>query len=151
MFGLLAFNAIPDGPGVNSALEATVLVVLGSLLLHGGGSMAIDRLLRVKPRQRTVLVLGTEPAAETTRHHAPSCAGEAVVPGAAGGAEPAAGTADGDRATRRQAAARPASEGVALRSGQGGCCQLQKGWFTPTHTCTAQVTLMAPVMTEKRM
>ncbi|MEW2078816.1 cation:proton antiporter [Streptomyces sp. NPDC013433] len=107
VFGLLAFNAIPDGAGANSALEATVLVVLGSLLLHGGGSMAIARLLRVKPRQRTLLALGTESAAETTRHHISSSAGEAVVSGAAGGAEPAAGTADGDRATRRPAADPP--------------------------------------------
>ncbi|MEV0537111.1 hypothetical protein [Kitasatospora sp. NPDC050463] len=52
MFGLLAFNALPDGPGANSALDAMVLVVLGSILLHGGGSMAIARALRGKPRAR---------------------------------------------------------------------------------------------------
>ncbi|THC47300.1 cation:proton antiporter [Streptomyces sp. A1499] len=110
VFGLLAFNAIPDGPGANSALEATVLVVLGSLLLHGGGSMAIARLLRVKPRPRTFLAPGTEPAAETTPHHASSSAGAAVTPGAAGDVDPAAGTAEGGSLAARRPAADPPSE-----------------------------------------
>ncbi|MFD5106595.1 cation:proton antiporter domain-containing protein [Streptomyces cinereoruber] len=108
VFGLLAFNAVPDGPGANRALEATVLVVLGSLLMHGGGSMAIPRLLRARQRQRAVPAPGTQPAATTTPHHASSSAGEAVAPGAARAAEPVAGAAEGDcRATRRPAADPP--------------------------------------------
>ncbi|MFJ9690805.1 cation:proton antiporter [Kitasatospora sp. NPDC101183] len=53
VFGLLAFNALPDGPAANSALDSMVLVVLGSILLHGGGSLAIARVLRGSPRART--------------------------------------------------------------------------------------------------
>ncbi|WP_063752928.1 cation:proton antiporter [Streptomyces sp. NRRL S-350] len=52
VFGLLAFNALPDGTGANTALDAMVVVVLGSILLHGGGSLAIARALRGKPRAR---------------------------------------------------------------------------------------------------
>ncbi|GHF67198.1 sodium/hydrogen exchanger [Kitasatospora xanthocidica] len=52
VFGLLAFNALPDGPAANSALDAMVVVVLGSILLHGGGSLAIARALRGKARPR---------------------------------------------------------------------------------------------------
>ncbi|MFI6151297.1 cation:proton antiporter [Kitasatospora sp. NPDC051170] len=53
VFGLLAFNALPDGVAANSALDAMVVVVLGSILLHGGGSLAIARALRGRPRGRT--------------------------------------------------------------------------------------------------
>ncbi|WP_234326996.1 cation:proton antiporter [Streptomyces sp. NRRL WC-3742] len=52
VFGLLAFNALPDGTAANSALDSMVLVVLGSILLHGGGSLAIARALRGSPRSR---------------------------------------------------------------------------------------------------
>ncbi|MFI6151743.1 cation:proton antiporter [Kitasatospora sp. NPDC051170] len=52
VFGLLAFNALPDGPAANSALDAMVVVVLGSILLHGGGSLAIAHVLRGKPGSR---------------------------------------------------------------------------------------------------
>ncbi|MEU2234079.1 cation:proton antiporter [Streptomyces vietnamensis] len=45
VFGLLAFNALPDGSYANTALNAMTLTVLGSVLLHGGGSFAIARLL----------------------------------------------------------------------------------------------------------
>ncbi|CAM5481412.1 hypothetical protein GCM10010329_29520 [Streptomyces spiroverticillatus] len=46
MFGLPAFNSLPDGPFAYTALDATTLTVLGSVLLHGGGSIAIARLLQ---------------------------------------------------------------------------------------------------------
>lgn len=49
VFGLLAFNALPDGPDAYTVLDVTTLTVLGSVLLHGGGSMAIARLLNVPP------------------------------------------------------------------------------------------------------
>ncbi|ROR35874.1 cation:proton antiporter [Kitasatospora cineracea] len=52
VFGLLAFNALPDGPGADSALDAMVVVVLGSVLLHGGGSIAVARALRGRPGAR---------------------------------------------------------------------------------------------------
>ncbi|KPI13150.1 sodium/hydrogen exchanger [Actinobacteria bacterium OV450] len=45
VFGLLAFNALPLGPYADTALDAMTLAVLGSVLLHGGGSMAMARLL----------------------------------------------------------------------------------------------------------
>jgi NhaP-type Na+/H+ or K+/H+ antiporter len=45
VFGLLAFNALPDGLGADTALDAMTYVVLASVLLHGVGSMAIARLL----------------------------------------------------------------------------------------------------------
>ncbi|MFF4800014.1 hypothetical protein ACFY1U_16655 [Streptomyces sp. NPDC001351] len=40
MFGLLACNALPDGRYADTALYAMTLTVLGSVLLHGGGSVA---------------------------------------------------------------------------------------------------------------
>jgi len=45
VFGLLAFNALPDGPYADTALYAMTLTVLGSVLLHGGGSVLIARSL----------------------------------------------------------------------------------------------------------
>ncbi|MFD0374267.1 cation:proton antiporter [Streptomyces sp. NPDC127112] len=45
VFGLLAFNALPLGPYADTALDAMTLAVLGCVLLHGGGSMVIARLL----------------------------------------------------------------------------------------------------------
>ncbi|MER5547949.1 cation:proton antiporter domain-containing protein [Streptomyces sp. NPDC001118] len=45
VFGLLAFNALPDGPYADTALYAMTLTVLGSVLLHGGGSVVIARSL----------------------------------------------------------------------------------------------------------
>ncbi|MFE4874554.1 cation:proton antiporter [Streptomyces sp. NPDC056682] len=49
VFGLLAFNALPLGPYADTALDAMTLVVLGSVLLHGGGSRGITRLLAAEP------------------------------------------------------------------------------------------------------
>ncbi|MEV5951373.1 cation:proton antiporter [Streptomyces sp. NPDC051993] len=49
VFGLLAFNALPLGPYADTALDAMTLAVLGSVLLHGGGSRAITRLLAAEP------------------------------------------------------------------------------------------------------
>ncbi|MFF4186245.1 cation:proton antiporter [Streptomyces sp. NPDC001691] len=45
VFGLLAFNVLPLGSYADTALDAMTLAVLGSVLLHGGGSMALARLL----------------------------------------------------------------------------------------------------------
>lgn len=45
VFGLLAFNALPDGRYADTALYAMTLTVLGSVLLHGGGSVLIARSL----------------------------------------------------------------------------------------------------------
>ncbi|GAA0318405.1 cation:proton antiporter [Streptomyces polychromogenes] len=45
VFGLLAFNALPDGPYADTALYAMTITVLGSVLLHGLGSMPVARLL----------------------------------------------------------------------------------------------------------
>ena len=48
-FGLLAFNALPDGRYADTALYAMTLKVLGSVLLHGGGSVVIARSLTGPP------------------------------------------------------------------------------------------------------
>jgi len=45
VFGLLAFNALPDGVYSGTALDAMTMTVLGSVLLHGGGSVLIARSL----------------------------------------------------------------------------------------------------------
>ncbi|MCC0094535.1 cation:proton antiporter [Streptomyces flavotricini] len=45
VFGLIAFNTLPDGPYADTVLHATTLTVLGSVLLHGVGSTTIARLL----------------------------------------------------------------------------------------------------------
>ncbi|MFF0740303.1 cation:proton antiporter [Streptomyces sp. NPDC004111] len=39
VFGLLAFNALPDGEYADTTLYAMTFTVLGSVLLHGGGSL----------------------------------------------------------------------------------------------------------------
>jgi NhaP-type Na+/H+ or K+/H+ antiporter len=49
VFGLLAFNALPDGLYADTALYAMTLTVLGSVLLHGGGSVLIARSLTGPP------------------------------------------------------------------------------------------------------
>ncbi|QNP68595.1 cation:proton antiporter [Streptomyces roseirectus] len=41
VFGLIAYNSLPDGPGADTVLQTTVLCVLGSVLLHGMGSEAL--------------------------------------------------------------------------------------------------------------
>ncbi|MFI9761310.1 cation:proton antiporter [Streptomyces sp. NPDC051963] len=45
VFGLLAYNALPDGIYAETAFNAMTLTVLGSVLLHGVGSTTIARLL----------------------------------------------------------------------------------------------------------
>ncbi|HEY4020709.1 MAG TPA: cation:proton antiporter [Pseudonocardiaceae bacterium] len=47
VFGLIAFNALPDNPA-GIVLETTVLCVLGSVLLQGAGSDPIIRSLRAR-------------------------------------------------------------------------------------------------------
>ncbi|MEU5220943.1 cation:proton antiporter [Streptomyces sp. NPDC020807] len=49
VFGLLAFNALPDGPAADTALYAITITVLGSVLLHGLGSTPLARLLTAPP------------------------------------------------------------------------------------------------------
>ncbi|MDN3028583.1 hypothetical protein [Streptomyces sp. S.PB5] len=49
VFGLLAFNALPDGRYADTALYAMTLTVLGSVLLHGGASVVIARFLTGPP------------------------------------------------------------------------------------------------------
>jgi sodium/hydrogen antiporter len=53
VFGLLAFNALPDGLPADTILITTILCVVGSVVLHGmGSSPAIERLAmpRTAPR-----------------------------------------------------------------------------------------------------
>ncbi|SDJ45262.1 cation:proton antiporter [Streptomyces indicus] len=45
VFGLLAFNTLPEGPNADTALDAMTLTVLGSVVLHGIGSLPLARLL----------------------------------------------------------------------------------------------------------
>ncbi|MCB5167028.1 cation:proton antiporter [Streptomyces bambusae] len=45
VFGLLAFNALPDGPAADTALYAMTITVLASVLLHGLASTPLARLL----------------------------------------------------------------------------------------------------------
>ncbi len=52
VFGLIAFNTLPDGPYADTVLYATTLTVLGSVLLHGVGSSTIARLLTRHPAHR---------------------------------------------------------------------------------------------------
>ncbi|MFE7767314.1 hypothetical protein [Streptomyces sp. NPDC057438] len=49
VFGLLAFNALSDGRYADTALYAMTPTVLGSVLLHGGGSVVIARSLTGPP------------------------------------------------------------------------------------------------------
>ncbi|ONI71028.1 sodium:proton exchanger [Actinosynnema sp. ALI-1.44] len=49
VFGLIAYNGLPEGADADTVLLATVLCVLGSVVLHGGGSnIAISRLTQAK-------------------------------------------------------------------------------------------------------
>ncbi|MBE1463937.1 cation:proton antiporter [Kibdelosporangium phytohabitans] len=49
VFGLIAYNGLPEGDAADTVLLTTVLCVLGSVVLHGGGSnLAISRLTRAK-------------------------------------------------------------------------------------------------------
>ncbi|CAL9425655.1 cation:proton antiporter domain-containing protein [Streptomyces sp. enrichment culture] len=50
VFGLLAFNALPDGVDADTALYAMTITVLGSVLLHGVGPLPIARLLAGRRR-----------------------------------------------------------------------------------------------------
>lgn len=52
VFGLIAFNGLPDGPAADTVLVTTVLCVVGSVVLHGAGSNpAIRRLSTGRQRQ----------------------------------------------------------------------------------------------------
>ncbi|WP_232666540.1 cation:proton antiporter domain-containing protein [Pseudonocardia sp. TRM90224] len=60
VFGLLAFNALPDGLPADTILLTTILCVVGSVVLHGlGSSPAIARLTSTSPDLR-------HPSAHTT-------------------------------------------------------------------------------------
>ncbi|MEV6719942.1 cation:proton antiporter [Streptomyces xanthochromogenes] len=50
VFGLIAYNQLPTGPGADTGLLTTVLCVLGSVLLHGMGSDTVIRRLAPTPR-----------------------------------------------------------------------------------------------------
>ncbi|MCB5178221.1 cation:proton antiporter [Streptomyces antimicrobicus] len=65
VFGLLAFNALPLGSYADTALDAMTLAVLGSVLLHGGGSMAMARLLAPRSSSPATDCAGPPP---TTAH-----------------------------------------------------------------------------------
>lgn len=43
VFGLLAFNALPDGRLAVTALTTMTLTVIASVLLHGPGAVALGR------------------------------------------------------------------------------------------------------------
>ncbi|GHH33150.1 cation:proton antiporter [Lentzea cavernae] len=45
VFGLLAFNRLPEGPAADTILTITVVCVLGSVALHGVGATPFQRLL----------------------------------------------------------------------------------------------------------
>ncbi len=45
VFGLLAYNALPDGTVADTILFVTVICVLGSVVLHGVGSVPLARLV----------------------------------------------------------------------------------------------------------
>ncbi|MFD6246701.1 cation:proton antiporter domain-containing protein [Streptomyces roseolus] len=49
VFGLLAFNALSDGPSADTDLYAMTSTVLGSVLVHGLGSTSLARLLPLVP------------------------------------------------------------------------------------------------------
>ncbi|BFV56449.1 hypothetical protein KCMC57_up15530 [Kitasatospora sp. CMC57] len=83
VFGLLAFNALPDGLHADTALYAMTLTALGSVLLHGGGSVAIARLLN-RPSSATAT-----PRSSARRRPGPGTRADAalapatdVIPGA---------------------------------------------------------------------
>ncbi|RZS29612.1 sodium/proton antiporter (CPA1 family) [Herbihabitans rhizosphaerae] len=46
VFGLIAYNALPEGDAADTVLFTTVLCVLGSVLLHGTGSSLVIRYSR---------------------------------------------------------------------------------------------------------
>nr|WP_042187089.1 cation:proton antiporter [Kibdelosporangium sp. MJ126-NF4]CTQ90978.1 Na+/H+ antiporter [Kibdelosporangium sp. MJ126-NF4] len=49
VFGLIAYNGLPEGTAADTVLLTTVLCVLGSVVLHGGGSnLVISRLTSTK-------------------------------------------------------------------------------------------------------
>jgi sodium/hydrogen antiporter len=52
VFGLLAFNRLPDGPAAETILTITVLCVLGSVVLHGMGARPMADLLARKGERR---------------------------------------------------------------------------------------------------
>jgi sodium/hydrogen antiporter len=52
VFGLLAFNRLPDGPAAETILIITVLCVLGSVVLHGMGARPMADLLARKGERR---------------------------------------------------------------------------------------------------
>ncbi len=52
VFGLLAFNVLPDGTIEDTVLLAMSLTVLGSVLLHGVGASVVLRTARVDERAR---------------------------------------------------------------------------------------------------
>jgi NhaP-type Na+/H+ or K+/H+ antiporter len=45
VFGLLAFNRLPEGPAADTILIITVVCVLGSVVLHGMGAKPLTLLL----------------------------------------------------------------------------------------------------------
>jgi sodium/hydrogen antiporter len=51
IFGLLAYNALDDGPA-DATLETMVLVVLGSIAIHGMGSPALARMYSRRDQKR---------------------------------------------------------------------------------------------------
>ncbi|NML51375.1 sodium:proton exchanger [Streptomyces sp. R302] len=62
VFGLLAFNALPDGPSADTALYAMTVTVLGSALLHGLGSTPLARLLTAPAPAPTPAPVPASPA-----------------------------------------------------------------------------------------
>ncbi|MEU5264271.1 cation:proton antiporter [Amycolatopsis sp. NPDC021455] len=53
VFGLLAFNRLPDGGTADTILTITVVCVLGSVLLHGVGARPVTRLLLRRDKAAT--------------------------------------------------------------------------------------------------
>jgi sodium/hydrogen antiporter len=53
VFGLLAFNALPDGDLADTALTAMTLTVIASVLLHGPGAVILGRVPRPARRAST--------------------------------------------------------------------------------------------------
>ncbi|KND33512.1 cation:proton antiporter [Streptomyces acidiscabies] len=58
VFGLIAYNSLPDGTPADTVLQATVLSVLGSVLLHG---MCSEALIRRSAADRTPALTPTSP------------------------------------------------------------------------------------------
>jgi NhaP-type Na+/H+ or K+/H+ antiporter len=50
VFGLLAFNRLPEGEAADTILLITVVCVLGSVVVHGMGARPVTKLLTVTPR-----------------------------------------------------------------------------------------------------